>query len=130
VKQLGVSGLYPLQAPWRVAAVAAVLAHVSGVEVEARDEELWGQDGPACMVRGSRTDLREGRGLLLRWGARPGALADGAAPLWLSSRGEQVDEAGREWQARECGPYLTLRTLPQVTPPAVSAALSMVNSDQ
>lgn len=128
-RELEVCGSYPLLAPWRVAAVAAVLAHASGMEVEEPDVELWGQGGPDSLARSCRSSRKMGSGLLVRWGGWPGALKDGTIPLWLSGRGTPVDEVGRDWLARDCGPRLTVRALSQATPPAVSAALSLVNRD-
>ena len=46
---LEVPGTYALSAPWKVAAVAAVLVQVSELGSERNDPTVWGVGGPGCL---------------------------------------------------------------------------------
>ena len=90
---LAVPGTYELSAPWKVAAVAAVLVQASGLGSESGDPAVWGVEGPGCLEGERRERGSSASGLVVRWGASPGPLSEGVAPLWLTCRGSRVDEA-------------------------------------
>ena len=79
--QLEVPGLYPMLAPWKVAAVAATLVQASGQSAEKEDSVVWGSGGAGCLEGEDRTGVRSSSAVALRWGASPGAFGDGYVPL-------------------------------------------------
>ena len=127
--QLEVPGLYPMLAPWKVAAVAATLVQASGQRADKEDSEVWGSGGAGCLEGEDKTGVRSSPAVALRWGASPGAFGDGDVPLWLALRGTSGGDQGASWLARDCGQELTLRVLPQTTSPGVSSLLSAANHD-
>ena len=57
---------YGLSAPWKVAAVAAVLVQVSELGSERNDPAVWGVGGPGCLESVSRERKKSSSDLALR----------------------------------------------------------------
>lgn len=64
---------------WKLA-VVEVLVQASRFGKEEEDPEVWGPDGPWCLVRGSQRGNPSEPGLMVRWGTTPWPLRDGASP--------------------------------------------------
>ena len=126
---LEVPGSYALSAPWKVAAVAAVLVQMSELGSERNDPTVWGVGGPGCLEGTSSEKVKPSFGVALRGGASLGVPEEGDVPLWLTHQGTCVGDPARDWLARDCGQELTVRVLLQTTPVGVSNLLSVVNWD-
>ena len=126
---LEVPGSYAMLAPWKVAAVAAILVQVSELASEKDDHTVWGMGGPGCLEGAGGEKERPSSVVALRWGASPRAPDEGDVPLWLTLQGTCVGDQTMGWLARDCGQELTMRVLQQTTPPGVSSLLSAVNWD-
>ena len=72
-RPLEVPGSYALSAPWKVAAVAAVLVQVSELGSERKDPTVWGVGGPGCLEGAGRERERSSSDVALRWGASQGS---------------------------------------------------------
>ena len=73
-KALAVPGTYGLSAPWKVAAVAAVLVQASGLGSERGDPAVSGAGGPGCLESARRERGLSASDLAVRWGESPGLL--------------------------------------------------------
>ena len=122
-------GSYTMLAPWKVAAVAAILVQVSELGSEKNTSTVWGMGGPGCLEGAGGEKERPSSAVALRWGASPWASEDGDVPLWLTLQGACVGDLATSWLARDCGQKLTMRVLPQTTPAGLSSLLSAVNRD-
>ena len=93
---LEVLGSYVMLAPWKVAAVAAILVQVSGLGSEKDDSSVWGTGGAGCLQGEGEVKGRPSPVVALRWGASPGASEEGDVPLWPTLRGACVADPSLE----------------------------------
>ena len=89
---LEVPGSYAMLAPWKVAAVAAILVQVSELGSEKNDPMVWGMGGPGCLEGAGREKERPSSVVALHWGASPVASEEGDVPLWLTPHGACVGD--------------------------------------